>query len=87
MSPSGMDSRTTIVARDGVSIGAGLAIAGAWTATSAIIIFFLLVVFVWSPSLHPTKLDQNTILLLLVAIVAPMIAAFSVTKVILNKDD
>ena len=72
-----------------VSIGAGLAIAGIWLAASATTIFIMLILFVWSPSGVTTAvhLDGWSALMLLVLIAAPMIAAYYITKVILNKED
>jgi hypothetical protein len=71
-----------------VTVGAGIAIAGAWLAGAAITITLLLITFVWNNDPKSAdKFDAWGFLLLLFIIASPMIAAYSITKVILGKED
>lgn len=72
-----------------VSVGAGIAIFGAWIGGAATTIFILLIIFVWSnpATKQAQELDWFGGIVLILLIAAPLIAAYSITKVILNKDD
>lgn len=71
-----------------MSVGAGLAIAGVWLAASALSIFIMLIMFVWStPSTDEvSEISSYGIWIILLLIAAPLIAAYSVTKMIINNE-
>jgi hypothetical protein len=81
-----MSSRTDTTSE--VSIGAGIAILGAWLGGAGLTTMILLIIFVWSHQVASSSTNGSNgsgwILILLIA--APMIAAFAATKMILNKD-
>ena len=68
-----------------LSVGAGIAIAGVWLASAAVSIFIMMITFVWGDTSGPTNPSAGWLVLLLIA--TPMIAAYSITKKILDKDD
>lgn len=67
-----------------VSTGAGIAIAGTWLAGAATTITILLISFVFAPS--NAEMSPGGAILLIAMIAAPMVAAYSVTKMILGRD-
>ena len=67
-----------------MSIGTGIAIAGAWLGASAVSVFIMLIVFVW-PQGDPVY-TGDSIFVIILFVAAPMIAAYSVTKLILNRE-
>lgn len=71
---------------DGVSAGAGIAIAGAWLASAGLSIIIMLIMFVWSKAPEGTSTSGDAIFWIILLIAAPMIAAYSVTRLILNRD-
>lgn len=84
------DTHVTTVQQSGLSVGAGLAIAGAWLASSALSALIILVLFVWSP-FASAKVDVSndgsafTALIILVLLIgAPLIGAYSLSKMIIN---
>jgi len=75
-----------------ISTGAGIAIAGIWLATGAVSIIFMLIMFVWTDdgttsSETSTDAAMLAYIILFLMIAAPLIAAYSITKKILDKDD
>lgn len=71
-----------------VSTGAGIAIAGIWTACTAATVIFALMVFEWDDGLEaPTEdIDALAVIIVFLLIASPMIAAASMTRLILNKE-
>lgn len=71
-----------------VSNGAGIAIAGAWIAGSAVTIVILLIMFVLAPPSEETFQELNgwSALVLVLLIASPMMAAYSATMMILSRD-
>jgi hypothetical protein len=71
-----------------ISTGAGVAIAGVWIAGSAMTITLMLIIFVLEPASGepPVKTDLVGVMLVFGLIASPMIAAYSITKVILSKN-
>ena len=75
-----------------ITTGAGIAIAGVWLAGAAVTIVLFLSTFVWNHHVIQTsqKVSNGTEVLAFVIlgfiIAAPMMAAYSITKVILGKD-
>jgi len=73
-----------------VSVGAGLAIAGVWLACAAVNIIVMMILFVWSGPIASSGSSDGGLfglLMIIAMIAAPLIAAYSITKKILNKDD
>lgn len=76
-----------------VTTGAGIAIAGAWLAGAAVTTVLFLATFVWNQHPGPaTKAgtsgtDALAFIIVCLLIAAPMMAAYSITKVILGKKD
>lgn len=68
-----------------LSTGAGLAIAGVWIASAAVSIIFMMVAFVWTT---PVASDPDSaslgIFILIILIAAPLMAAYSFSKLILE---
>lgn len=75
-----------VVHSDGVSAGAGIAIAGAWLASAGLSIIIMLIVFVWSEPAEGTTVSGDAIFWIILFVAAPMITAYSVTRLILNRD-
>lgn len=70
-----------------VSTGAGIAIAGIWLACTAATVVFALMVFEWGNIETPAEdIDPFAFIIVLLLIASPMIAAASMTRLILNKD-
>ncbi len=71
-----------------VSTGAGIAIAGVWLSGAATTITILFIAFVLSPpgESADTETSGLGVLVLIIVISAPMIAAFNATKLILGRD-
>lgn len=71
-----------------ISIGAGIAIAGIWISGCSVTIMLLLITFAigdhsQDSTVHVSAFGASMLILL---VAAPMIAAYSATKMILNKD-
>ena len=67
-----------------MSIGTGIAVAGVWVGASAVSVFIMLIVFVWPQG--DVILTGDSVFMIILFVAAPMIAAYSVTKLILNRD-
>ena len=67
-----------------MSVGTGIAIAGAWLGASAVSVFIMLIVFVWPQG--DVILTGDSVFMIILFVAAPMIAAYSVTKLILNRE-
>ena len=72
-----------------VTTGAGIAIAGAWIAGSAVTITILLIAFVFDPATDAEQAKMNAVssIIFILLVASPMIAAYSVTRLILSKDE
>ena len=86
--------REDIKQQHGLSVGAGIAIAGAWLAASAFSVFIMLIVFVWGNWSSTSSSEASSaqvgagIWILIILIAAPLIAAYSISaKIINNKAD
>lgn len=80
-------NETPGVIRSEISVGAGLAIAGIWLAAAAVTIVVFLTLCLWAPSTATLHVSGWTAFLILMAIAAPMIAAYILTKKILSIKD
>ncbi|KAE8765308.1 hypothetical protein [Georgenia thermotolerans] len=78
----------------GVSTGAGIAIAGTWFAGAAVTITILLIAFVVGDSgphdgpvgsESPLEASPGAVIILFLIFAAPLIAAYSTTKLILGR--
>jgi hypothetical protein len=70
-----------------VTTGAGIAIAGAWLAGSLVTITILIIAFVLTPAEELGLEDAGWLAVAFIFVIAsPMIAAYSISKVILSKD-
>jgi hypothetical protein len=71
-----------------MSAGAGIAIAGVWIACAGVSIIIMLILFVWGDTGNSkTHLDFTGMIILVVLVASPLIAAYSISKKILGIDD
>ncbi|MDB5179973.1 MAG: hypothetical protein JWN12_605 [Candidatus Saccharibacteria bacterium] len=85
-----MTTETEAKTSSTLSVGAGLAIAGIWLAGAGTTCIILLILFVWSNQTilaAPKAGDWFGYLIFIAVVGAPLIAAYSITKKIIDKDD